>query len=178
MPVERFVFGILGSEIHIWTLLAWSAAEEIVKLFAAYFSALRYKVVDEPIDFLIYMVSTALGFSALENSLFLGNLLGQGLITQSILSGNMRFLGATLLHTVTSATIGAFMALSYYKNKEVKRLSLVLGVMLAIALHTVFNFFIIELGQKVFFVFGSVWICVVVLILIFEKIKKVKPEQI
>src|SRR3989344_349346 len=84
LPVERFLFGILGSEIHIWTLLAWSAAEEIVKLFAAYFSALRYKVVDEPIDFLIYMVSTALGFSALENSLFLGNLLGQGLITQSI----------------------------------------------------------------------------------------------
>jgi len=178
LPVERFFYNIFGNEIHIWTLLAWAAAEEVMKIVAAYFAAFRSRVADEPVDFLIYMVSTALGFSALENSLFLFNMIGEGFVTQGIISGNMRFLGATLLHTVTSATIGTFIALAFYKNKEVKKMSLAIGIMLAIALHTLFNFFIIEMGERVFFVFTGVWVAIILMILMFEKVKSVKPGSV
>ena len=71
---------------------------------------------DEPIDAVIYMITVALGFSALENALFLSNLISTSSFAQSIITGNSRFLGATLLHVASSAAVGVMIGLSYYKN--------------------------------------------------------------
>lgn len=177
LPIERFVFDALGPQIKVETLALWAVIEELMKFLAAYWAALRLREADEPIDFIIYMVTTALGFSALENSFFLANFLDEGLLTQSIIHSNMRFLGATLLHTLTSATLGAFMALGFYKSPSTKKLALVAGILFATGLHTFFNFFIINLGERIFFVFGAVWVSIMILILMFEKIKSLKPEQ-
>lgn len=175
LPLEKIIFNLLGPNLNTEMLAAWAVVEEVMKFLAAYFAALRSRDADEPVDFVIYMVTVALGFSALENSFFLANLLGDGLLTQSIISGNMRFLGATLLHTVTSATVGAFMAVSFYKSRQTKKLALGAGISFSIALHTVFNFFIINLGTRVFFVFGAVWLFIIALILLFERIKAIGP---
>lgn len=177
LPIEKLLFKFSSSEVNTTTLFLWAAVEELIKFGAAYFVVLRSREVDEPVDFLIYMLSTALGFSAFENTLFLLNGFDSSLLGDTLIRGNMRFIGATLLHTLTSATIGAFMALSFYKNKEVKRLALVAGLSLAIALHTLFNFFIMNVGQRVFFVFGAVWLSIMALIFMFEKIKSIKPDN-
>jgi len=177
LPIEQFVFKLLGPNLNIEILSLWAITEEVLKFLAAYFAAIRSRDADEPIDFVIYMVTVALGFSALENSLFLAKLMGDGLISQSIISGNMRFLGATLLHTITSATVGIFMAMSFYRSQKNKKLSLGAGIMFAIILHTIFNFFIISLGIRVFFVFGAVWLFIIALILLFEKIKTIDPKN-
>lgn len=178
LPIEKLIYEMFGQKLNMNSLLAWAAAEELVKFFAAYFTALRLRDTDEPVDFLIYMVSVALGFSALENTLFLANIIDTGAIAKSIVGTNMRFLGATLLHVVSSATIGAFMALSFYKDNETKKLTLGAGIIFSIALHTLYNFFIINFSERVFFVFSVVWISIIALIFMFEKIKETEPENI
>ena len=87
-------------------LLIWAFIEEACKFGAAYLAALHWHVFDEPLDAVIYLVTVALGFSALENTLFLMGPLEQGDVLKTIVTGDLRFIGATLLHTLSSATIG------------------------------------------------------------------------
>jgi len=79
----------------------WASTEEILKYLASHIGAMRVKAIDEPIDWVIYMISTALGFAAAENTLFLLNPILEGNIIKSFATGNLRFIGATLLHVIT-----------------------------------------------------------------------------
>ncbi|MCH8049949.1 PrsW family intramembrane metalloprotease [Patescibacteria group bacterium] len=155
----------------VWFVFA--AIEELLKYGAGYLFVLRRKSNDEPIDGLIYMITIALGFAALENALFLLDPLIDGGIIQTILTGNFRFLGATLLHTLASAVVGASIALGFYKTPGLKKLYVSIGLVLAIVLHATFNFFIINSnGEKLLLVFFFVWVGIIALILLFEKVKK------
>jgi len=172
LPLEKLTAAYLAGTL---VLVLWAAIEELLKYGAAYLSVLRRKEMDEPIDAVIYMITIALGFAALENTLFLLNPLTDGNIIESILTGNLRFLGATLLHTLSSATIGVAMALSFYKSKRLKWIYTTAGVILAIALHSLFNFFIMKSnGEKALVVFIAVWLGIILLLLFFEKIKRIK----
>ncbi len=75
IPIEKFVQPYMGDVAWLppMTLLfiAWAFIEEITKFLAAYVTVLRRAEDDEPIDPVIYMVTTALGFAAAENTLFL-----------------------------------------------------------------------------------------------------------
>ena len=94
----------------------------------------------------------------------------------SIITGNIRFVGASLLHVMASALIGAFIALAYYKSRTRKILYFLSGLILAVALHTVFNFFIIQgEGTQIFTVFSLLWVAVILLLLVFEKVKRISP---
>ena|SRR3989344_3078199 len=172
LPVEKFIFSMGGSVVSNLTIFYWAIAEEMFKFIIAYFLALRMRENDEPIDAVIYMITIALGFSALENSLFLSNLINVQNFTQGIITGNMRFLGATLLHTASSATIGIMYGLSFYQSKSIKKIAILIGVSTSIILHTIFNLLIIESGDKIFFVFSGVWVLVTFVIVAIEKVKK------
>jgi RsiW-degrading membrane proteinase PrsW (M82 family) len=174
IPLERLVAPDLLN-ISFMTIVLWALIEEVFKYLASYFTALRTRATDEPIDPMIYLITTALGFAALENTLFLINAFSDGQIIQGLATGNMRFIGATLLHTVSSAIVGASIALTFYKSKWVKRTGLLIGLILAIALHAVFNFSIMNITNGgIFIVFGAVWVRIVFLILFFEKVKRIK----
>lgn len=154
----------------------WASIEELFKLGMCYVVALRKKEVDEPIDYVIYMITIALGFAALENILFIINPLLSGDILDTIVTGNLRFIGASLLHVISSAAIGVFLALAFYKKEAVKRIHLILGIIVAIVLHTGFNLFIISgIENNTIIAFSIVWIFIVALILFFEKIKTIYP---
>lgn len=154
----------------------WAIIEELLKFGAAYVLVLKNKEVDEPTDYVIYMISIALGFAALENTLFLIHPLLSGNALLSVVTGNLRFVGATLLHVISSAAIGVFMAFAFYKTRHFKKLYTVFGVILAIALHTLFNFFILNRhGGGSILAFGVVWLSVIVLILMFEKVRRIHP---
>ncbi len=174
LPIEKFMFGMALGSLSIFIIFLWAVAEEVFKYLAAYWSALRGKDVDEPIDPVIYMITAALGFSALENALFLFNVIDVGFLAQGVITGNSRFLGATLLHIASSASIGVMMGLAYYKKPAVKRLFLSIGIGIAILLHTIFNLFIIKLESNMFFVFAGVWVLIIVLIVLMEKIKAIR----
>ena len=154
----------------------WVAIEELGKFIAAYFLILRRKEVDEPIDYVIYMVTVALGFAAAENALFILNPLSSGFVLDSIVTGNLRFVGSTLLHILASTAVGVSMALAFYKSRRSKRQYLAAGLILAIALHTAFNLTIMVNGGRNGLMASSlVWVGVIVVLLLFEKVKKIHP---
>ncbi len=154
-------------------LLAWAVIEELLKFGAAYFIALRASVFDEPLDAVIYMVTVALGFSAFENMLFLLTPLQNGDVLRTVITGDLRFIGASLLHILSSATIGVAMALAFYKSASARRMAATVGVILAIFLHTMFNFFILGSGGgATFWIFLCIWFGIVVLLFLTEKLKQ------
>lgn len=173
--LEKYVHDIVSDETYRY--IAWAAIEEICKFVAVAIIALPSKNMDEPIDAMIYCITVALGFAALENTLFILSPLHSGDIAKGIITGNMRFIGATLVHTVCSAMIGFMIGISYYKNSFLKTISLITGVILAITLHAGFNLSIInETVTNTLKVFSWVWVAVVILIILFEEIKVVKEK--
>ncbi len=158
----------------LFVLIAWAVIEEILKFLAAYFGGISHKANDEPMDVLIYLITAALGFAALENTLFIFSPILQGELGLAFITGNLRFIGATLLHIASSALIGVFLAFSYYKQTVKKRQYLIWGFILSVTLHTVFNSFIIRAKGFTLVGFSTVWISIVAIILIFEKVKKIK----
>lgn len=181
--VTTFIFGILSivptyySEAFIadkipnpvLILAAWALIEELMKFGAAYLAALRTKFYDEPIDAVIYLITAALGFSAAENFLFIIN---SHDTLSSLLTGSMRFVGASLLHTLASAAIGSLMALSFNKRRFVKFIAIIFGILASIILHTSFNIFIIKNnGGNISVVFLTLWLAIIFLLLFFEKLR-------
>jgi len=174
IPFEKWWLEFGGNSPPGLTLFIWAAIEEIFKFGAAYLVALRRKEMDEPVDALIYMMTAALGFSAAENAIFMFHPLALGNVTEGLITGNVRFIGASLLHTLSSATIGVAMAVSFYSSKKVKFRDILWGMIIAITLHATFNLFIMkEQGGTTFATFGFVWIAIVVLMLLFEKVKRI-----
>ena len=190
LPFQYFVSKYLGADLEPSTLIGvnfllalliiflWASAEEILKYIASHLLFLQKKEIDEPMDWIIYMISTALGFSAAENALFLVSPLLEGNISLSIATGNLRFIGATLLHVLCSAVVGVFLAFSFYKSKRIKIIYRIIGIFSAILLHTIFNLFIIKDEHSTMTVFSFVWIATIILILLLEKIKRLKPEPL
>lgn len=183
IQLERILCGYIepsvctaGLKSGLLLILLWAITEEVFKFSAAYLSSFwKNKYNNEPLDAIIYMITAALGFSALENALFIWNPIDNGNFIQSIMTGNSRFLGATLLHVASSATIGVMMGLSYYKKLSLKKIFLFTGIVLAIVLHTVFNLLIIKLQSDLFLVFSGVWILIILLIVLIEKVKRIQP---
>jgi RsiW-degrading membrane proteinase PrsW (M82 family) len=156
----------------------WAAVEELLKYFVAVAVILWRRAVDEPIDAMIYLITIALGFAALETGLFLMGPLGRGDITGGLLTGNLRFLGAALIHTLSSATVGFFIAISFYRHYVVQFVSLCTGLILATVLHAQFNHHIMSnSGDRTLFVFFTVWLGVIGLLLLFERVKRVTRPQ-
>lgn len=171
---EKTIKGIVANNIILLAIYA-PIIEELFKFFAAYFSVLKRKEDDEPIDPIIYLISSALGFAALENVLFLISPLAGNNIITGIATGNLRFIGATLLHVVASASVGIFIGFSFYKSRFFKFFMIIIGLIIAIILHSFFNFFIIKgTSESILGVFAGLWVAVIFLILILEKIKRIK----
>lgn len=157
------------------TILAF--LEEIFKFFAAYAVALRKRETDEPIDTIIYLITAALGFAALENTLYLVSPILRSNLIDILLTGNFRFIGATLLHTLSSGGLGLALAFAFYKRLTIKRVDFYLGIILATILHTLFNLFIMTGGgRNVVIAFLLVWFGIVLLILLFEKVKLIRAQ--
>lgn len=178
LPIQIYISSITGKGTSEQYLL-WAFTEEFLKFAVAFLVALSTDIMDEPIDAVIYMITASLGFAAVENTLFILNPLLQGDFVRSIVTTNLRFIGATLLHVVSSASIGLCVALAFYESSKIKHAAVITGLILATALHTAFNLFIIRTSAfgtlKVFF---FVWLAVVILMLLFEKVKTIKPHYV
>jgi RsiW-degrading membrane proteinase PrsW (M82 family) len=177
LPIQQFIYPyIIGKDTILFTVFA--GLEELFKFAFVYFIALRNRIIDdEPVDNIIYLVISALGFVALENTLFLLDPIRNGDILKTIITGNMRFIGASLIHIISSGTIGIFIGLSFYKNLFQKKIYLIAGFILAVVLHTSFNLLIINVPEgKILLIFGIVWIGIITLLLLFEKVKHLKTN--
>lgn len=175
-PLEQLAFARLSGGLLL--LLSWAFIEEIVKYAVTVYADLRTRFFDEPIDAPIYFITVALGFSALENVLFMLASFNNGEFMGGLITGNLRFLGATLLHVVASGSIGMALGFAFYKRRAIKIIATVVGIAIAIAIHTAFNFFILQAQNKSAFVILSVlWAGIILLLYLFERVKKVKPAN-
>lgn len=175
LPLQKLAIEIYSEDnlVFVWVII-----EEVLKYAAALIFILWNTQVDEPIDLIIYLIAIALGFSALENALFIFNPLVVGDYLNSALTGTFRFLGASLLHVLASGTVGALLAFAYYKSNKLKMIYGLFGLFLAIVLHALFNFFIMDAsGEAILGVFLFVWMGIIVLFLVFEKVKLIEVRH-
>ncbi len=129
------------------TFYLWAAfIEETVKFIAVMVLILHHPEFDEPVDAMVYMITAGLGFAAIENILVLVQSVPQG-IDIAIQLWILRFLGATLLHSVASALTGYFLALSwFYRHHSYKLIGL--GLFLATLVHVAFNIILVDFGNQ------------------------------
>ncbi|MDP3770663.1 MAG: PrsW family glutamic-type intramembrane protease [Candidatus Sungbacteria bacterium] len=133
--------GFASGNRNMFTLfLAIAFIEEYCKYLAVKFLVLRRKDFDEPVDAMIYMITAALGFAAVENALFIFPLFDKSLIFGLEVTTN-RFLGANLLHALSSAIVGFFLARAWFSPR--RHHFIAIGVVVASLLHALFNYLIL-----------------------------------
>jgi protease PrsW len=161
-------------ELSILSLFGLAFIEETMKFAAAHFAIHKNPQFTEPIDAMIYLVVAALGFATLENIGAIANLSAQGsqLIPAALATTSMRFVGATLLHTLTSGIVGYNWALGIVQGK-VKRY-LIFGLALATVLHALFNYLILTFGASAY----SVLFLLVIGFFVLNDFEKLKSKPI
>jgi RsiW-degrading membrane proteinase PrsW (M82 family) len=148
--------------------------EELAKFFSAYFILKRNKYFDEAIDAMIYLIVLALGFGLVENILAASQEIVNGsLLLPVFQTMSLRFVGANLLHALSSGIIGFFWALFLLKKKKSNQLYW--GLVLGIALHFFFNLAIIKFGgTAVFLVSLGLFFVTIGLLWAFDLLKQIK----
>ena len=175
LPVQKLILSLVSN--YNLQIIFWATAEEIIKYLAVVIIVRKTFLIDEPVDWPIYLITSALGFAALENAMFLLKPLSLNEATVGILTGQLRFVGSTLLHTISSGILGVALGLSMIKNKAKQKIYFLLGLLLAISLHSVFNFFIMNGAEdNVMKTLAFLWITAVVIMLLFEKLRRLSGQ--
>ncbi len=148
--------------------------EEYVKYLPVKFLVLKKKDFDEPIDGMIYMMTAAMGFAALENILFLFPIFRSNALLGMEIATN-RFLGANLLHALSSGLVGFFLARAFFHPR--RHHFVALGIIIASILHTIFNYLILIRGiipQGTFYLILLLSTMAVMVLIDFERLKKTR----
>lgn len=156
------------AQLSIIGVLVFAAVEELAKFWAAYAAVHKSPEFDEPVDAMLYAVVAALGFATMEN---VGVLVGGSstvILPATFHLITFRFLGATLLHTLTSAVFGYYWALSIREFGA--KYYLLIGLLTATFIHGAFNLLVLNFGEKGFSVIFLIIIGFFVLA-DFEKLK-------
>ncbi len=159
------------------SFLLLGGVEELFKFLAVYLAVSRRKEFDEPVDAMVYMIVAALGFATVENvaSVFQSSAAlypSPGPLETTIL----RFVGATLLHTLASGVVGYYWGKALAKHGHYSGL-IIKGLLIAALLHAIFNYLIIKSEPialpLIFLVFVALFI-----FKDFEKLKHPKENNI
>ena len=157
--------GVFSHSLEYLTVFA--AIEELIKFFAAYVVIRNSRYFDEPIDAMIYMMTAAMGLAAVEN---IAVAFDNGFAAITVGSLMFRFLGATLLHALSSSAMG------YYWARGIVRrhvpIYLLWGFFMATLLHTVFNYFIVIFDNGFIYSIGVLILASFFVFYDFEKLKK------
>lgn len=165
--------------LSIWNIFFGIALiEELMKYFVVREKVLPDSEFDEPVDAMLYMIITALGFVAWENILVLlplGSPINRWVILEAFGLSSFRFVGATFLHALCSGIIGYFIALSICEEKN-KTWLFMEGLGIAVLLHGLYNFSIMKIEGDAKFLIPLV-ILVIAAIFVslgFKRLKKMK----
>lgn len=145
--------GIGIGEFSIAALVAFALIEETMKFLAAYLAIGKSRIARNPVDLMIFLIVAALGFATLEN---IGALVtfwlsasatgATGSFAASFAEAlSLRFVGATLLHSLTSGIVGYHWALGILRHKMAHYLTT--GLLIATMLHAFFNLLILNYGS-------------------------------
>lgn len=150
--------------------------EEYAKYLAVKFLVLRSRDFDEPVDAMIYLITAALGFAAVENAIFIVPVLRESISAGLEITTN-RFLGANLLHALSSGIVGFFLARAWFSPR--RHHFIALGIIIASLLHASFNYLILIRGnvsQGVSYLFLLLSVMAIMVFIEFERLKRSVPE--
>jgi len=137
--------------------LIFALIEEFLKFFVVWLFIFPQKVFDEPIDAMIYMMFSALGFAFSENLV-----LSLGPTTNNVvLTLFFRFFGANLLHILASSLIGYGYAF-FVKTRRI--FPFALSFLSGITLHFLYNYLIISLAPGFILVLPILWVVFLVVL--------------
>ena len=165
--------GIGIQELSLLSLFGLAIIEEAMKFTAAHFAIYRNPEFSEPVDAMIYMIVAALGFATLENIGAIAGLTPQAALLPAVFETmSLRFVGATLLHTLTSGIVGYYWALGIVRGKVARYLAI--GIPIAAILHATFNYLILTYGDAVY----SVIFLIVVGFFVLNDFEQLKAKPI
>lgn len=172
----------LGTQSHLQIFLSFAVIgyiEEYAKYLPVKFLILKRADFNEPIDAMIYMMTSALGFAAIENALFIFPLFHQNFFLGLELTTD-RFLGANLLHALSSGIVGFFLARAWFRVRRAHYIAA--GMILAALLHAGFNYFILiedVLPEGAFYVALLLSVMAIMVLVDFERLKRSnQPDKI
>ena len=168
-------------EFDFFSFLVLGAVEEILKFLVVYATVKGDKDFDEPVDAMIYMITVALGFAALENiflaaSAFIDNGWRDGGIYGLLV---IRFNGATLLHALSSAIVGYYWAKGLLKINPPAggwKLKIITGLIIASFLHGFFNYLIL-ISSKISILsmlLYPLFLLIIIALVVFKDFDKIK----
>jgi len=135
------LFASLGQNRYLLLLNVIAIAplsEEFLKYLVVKLQVLKNPAFDEPLDAMIYLIISALGFAATENIL---NIFLIPDVTLRLAGSQalVRFVSATFLHTLASGVLGFFVAYSMINFKN-KRYIFAVGFLLSASIHGLYNY--------------------------------------
>ena len=191
--LKTFIFGILSVffvlilqstfnnfiDDGIFKVTLFSFFEEFFKFLAVFMAAFGTVWNNEKRDPMIYMIIGALGFTAVENFFYISDYLKNIDLLRSLIDSGYRIIGASLLHVVTSASVGIFISLVFFKKKMVRISMAIIGLLVATTIHTGFNLLVMS-GNDFYkdIAFYSCWGLIFLLLIIFEIFDKKEKYRI
>jgi len=151
LPVQLFLNDQLGAAgVNPYTFssfLVLAFSEEVFKFAGVYFLMRHRSEFHEPLNAMLYMITAALGFAAVENIASVIRVADGSLLNIEILESLvLRFAGATLLHTLASGIVGYYWGILTFVRPSHKTRLILTGLTIATVLHALFNLFIIKTG--------------------------------
>lgn len=148
LKVSKILFLILSVFIGV------ALVEEVFKYLVVRDKVLSNPEFDEPVDAMLYMIISALGFAALENILiFFSEIFEKPY--QPFLLSIIRLISATFLHALSSGLVGFYLAKSFFEIQ--KRFKLIItGLGIATILHGLYNFSIMEIEGNLRFLIPTI----------------------
>lgn len=168
---KSFLETRLISENGFYPVAVFASLEEIFKFILTYIIVRKSKYFDEPVDAMIYMVTAAAGMAAVENVSIMA---GSNLLSQKAGILIFRFLGATLLHILSSSLIGYYWAKGIVKKKVL--IFIFVGLAAASLLHAAFNYSIIVLEGGIIYSIVFLVIAAFFIFYDFEKLNGLKAK--
>jgi len=167
LPLSVFTITLINIFIGV------AFVEELSKYLVVRLEVFSDPQFDEPVDAMLYMIIAALGFAAVENILIFVNPSSFYPLGSPFILASLRFVGATFLHALVSAIVGYYIALSFLHTKH-RKLNLFKGLIIATALHGLYNFSIMELSQGIIIPVAILGFSLLFVLAKFQKLRGIK----
>jgi len=177
LPIQKIIVGMFYSESI--QIVLFSISEELLKCILFLLLVFVWpRKVTRPVDYVVYAMVIALGFTALENGLYFLHPIETARFDMLAVAGSRRFVGTTLMHTVSSMLPAIGIGLAYFKTKRERFLYGFVGFLGACLLHVLFNLFVDIQGKTSFYIsVGVIWVCAFVLLYIIEKLRNKGTDE-
>src|SRR3989338_5857547 len=147
-PIVIFLEMTLTRSSGLLILAIAPLVEEISKYGVVHLALNKNPILDEPVDGMIYVITAALGFAAIENVFAIFSFIpvgSSGYLSATFNFMSMRFISAVALHGLASGIAGYYFAKFYFIDKN--PILILKGLFLATSLHGIYNFLIIKNGE-------------------------------